>query len=93
MELAVHPEEETDIVIGECLTRDEAQDIINVLVRDGAVQGEDSIWFLAPSGAHGVKISVCLSRSKVLFPLSQLLTALSASLRSLSGLSQLRISN
>ena len=93
MELTVHPEEETDIVIGECLTRDEAQDIINVLVRDGAVQGEDSIWFLTPSGAHGVKISVCLSRSKVLFPLSQLLTALSASLRSLSGLSQLRISN
>ena len=90
MELAVHPEEETDIVIGECLTRDEAQDIISVLVRDGAVQGEDSIWFLTPSGAHGVKISVCLSRSKVLF--AQLLTALSDSLRSLSGLSQLIIS-
>ena len=39
MELA-HTEEETDIVIGECLTKDEAQDIISVLVRDGAVQGE-----------------------------------------------------
>ena len=41
MELA-HKEEETDIVIGECLTKDEAQDIISVLVRDGAVQGETS---------------------------------------------------
>lgn len=39
MELA-HTEEETDIVIGECLTKHEAQDIISVLVRDGAVQGE-----------------------------------------------------
>ena len=46
MELA-HTEEETDIVIGECLTKDEAQDIINTLVRDGAVQGDNSgkKWF------------------------------------------------
>ena len=41
MELA-HTEVETDIVIGECLTKDEAQDIINTLVRDGAVQGDNS---------------------------------------------------
>lgn len=39
MELA-NTEEETDIVIGDCLTQDQAQDIINVLVRDGAMQGE-----------------------------------------------------
>ena len=73
MELAVHPEEETDIVIGECLTRDEAQDIISVLVRDGAVQGEDSVsrniigFWLCQERKEWQSMSVCLSWSKIVF--------------------------
>ena len=37
MEPGVTPEDD-HIVIGDCLTKDEAEDIIHVLVKDGAVQ-------------------------------------------------------